>query len=257
VQFQGDEIGYLEAQVNGLLERVRRQERALLQAEKLSELGEIAAEIAHETLNPLAGARGMLQVLRRGVVGADRLPAELAAVEGELRRVEEIVQRLMRYARPLEPHIRSAPVAGVVERAVRTVRGTPAGAGHEIDLAELPKVEWALDPALIEQVLVNLLVNACEASPAGAAVSLRVSAAAAALSFEVRDHGPGLTQEQRGRLFHPFFTTKPHGNGLGLAVSRNIVLEHGGRIEADTADGGGSVFRVTLTRGEGSWATTS
>lgn len=252
VQFQGDEVGYLEVQVNALLERVRRQERALLQAEKLSELGEIAAEIAHETLNPLAGARGMLQVLRRGVVSADRLPAELAAVEGELRRVEEIVQRLMRYARPLEPHIRRAPVAELVEHAIRTVQATPAASGHAIERAELPEVDWALDPALIEQVLVNLLVNACEASPAGAPVALRVQAADSTLTFVVSDRGPGLTPEQRERLFHPFFTTKPHGNGLGLAVSRNIVLEHGGQIEADAAPGGGAVFRVTLSRGEAS-----
>ena len=257
VQFQGDEVGYLEVQVNALLDRVRRQERALLQAEKLSELGEIAAEIAHETLNPLAGARGMLQVLRRGVVQADRLPAELAAVESELRRVEDIVQRLMRYARPLEPRIRRSPVADLVQHAVRAAQGTPAAAGHAIDAPGVPQVDWALDPALIEQVLINLLVNACEASPAGASVDLQVRAEASALRFEVRDHGPGLTQEQRARLFHPFFTTKPRGNGLGLAVSRNIVLEHGGQIEADTAVGGGAVFRVTLSRGEEPWTALS
>jgi signal transduction histidine kinase len=113
-----------------------------------------------------------------------------------------------------------------------------------------------VDPALIEQVLVNLLVNACEASPEGERVELHASADEQAVRFEVRDHGPGLSQEQRERLFRPFFTTKPHGHGLGLAVSRNIVLEHGGRIEADAAPGGGAIFKVTLPRREVAWAAT-
>jgi signal transduction histidine kinase len=257
VEFNGDELGFLETQVNALLDRVRNQERALQQAEKLSELGELAAEIAHETLNPLAGASAMLQVLRRGSVPPERLGEELGAIERELRRVEEIVRRLMRYARPLEPHVRRVALAEVVEHAGRTARSTPAAAGRVIESAEVPAVEWVLDPALIEQVLVNLLVNACEASPAGATVELRAFTDATSVRFEVRDHGPGVTQEQRQRLFKPFFTTKPNGNGLGLAVSRNIVLEHGGRIEADASEGGGATFKVTLPRGESTWGETS
>jgi signal transduction histidine kinase len=123
-------------------------------------------------------------------------------------------------------------------------------------VAAVPAVEWTLDPELVQQVLVNLLVNACEASPPDGDVELVVQAAGE-LQFEVRDRGAGITAEQRARLFRPFFTTKPHGNGLGLAVSRNIVQEHGGRIEALDAPGGGSVFRVVLPRGEGPWASPS
>jgi signal transduction histidine kinase len=257
VEFNGDELGFLETQVNALLDRVRNQERALQQAEKLSELGELAAEVAHETLNPLAGARAMLQVLRRGSVPQDRVGEELGAIEHELKRVEEIVRRLMRYARPLEPHVRRVQLSEVIEHAGRTARGTPAASGHVIDSSGVPAIEWVLDPALIEQVLVNLLVNACEASPVGATVELRAFADETSVRFEVRDHGAGLTQEQRQRLFKPFFTTKPQGNGLGLAVSRNIVLEHGGRIEADVAEGGGAIFKVTLPRGESTWGVTS
>jgi len=250
LQFKGDEIGFLESQVNALLERVRRQERALQQAEKLSELGEIAAEIAHETLNPLAGARGMLQVLRRGAVSIEQLPNELTAVESELRRVEDIVRRLMRYARPLEPRTRKVALREVIDRVQRAAASNPAAKGRTVEISPLPEVEWTLDPELIEQVLVNLLVNAFEASPEGGRVELQAAVDDGALRFEVRDQGPGIAQDARERLFRPFFTTKPHGNGLGLAVSRNIVLEHGGRIEAAGAPGGGAAFKVTLPRAE-------
>jgi signal transduction histidine kinase len=257
VQFKGDELGILEQQVNALLDRARRQERALQQAQKLSELGEIAAEIAHETLNPLAGARGMLQVLRRGVVPVERLPEELAEVETQLKRVEEIVRRLMRYARPLEPHARKVRLNELVRQALQAAQSSPAAAGRKFETSETPAEEWVLDPELIGQVLVNLLVNACEASPSGSPVELRTKLDGAMVLFEVQDHGTGLSQDQKERLFRPFFTTKPHGNGLGLAVSRNIVLEHGGRIEADSAPGGGSIFKVALPRGELTWAGTA
>jgi signal transduction histidine kinase len=107
-----------------------------------------------------------------------------------------------------------------------------------------------MDPELIEQVLVNLIVNACEASPPGGEVEVRATVERGALCLVVRDHGPGIAPAVRERLFHPFFTTKPHGNGLGLAVSRNIVREHGGQIDVGPAEGGGSAFRVLLPAAE-------
>jgi signal transduction histidine kinase len=110
-------------------------------------------------------------------------------------------------------------------------------------------VQWQLDPDLIQQVLVNLLVNACEASPSGASVELGAEVEDGHLSLSVRDRGGGIAPDVRDRLFHPFVTTKANGYGLGLAVSRNIVHEHGGRIEASGAEGGGSIFRVILPGG--------
>jgi two-component system C4-dicarboxylate transport sensor histidine kinase DctB len=106
-----------------------------------------------------------------------------------------------------------------------------------------------MDPGLMQQVLVNLLVNGCEASPPGAAVDLTATEEDGRLVLSVRDRGPGIPAAIRDRLFHPCFTTKPHGNGLGLAISRNIVQEHGGRIEASGAEDGGTVFRIVLPAG--------
>jgi signal transduction histidine kinase len=251
VEVDGDELGVLEARVGALLDRVRRQERALQQAEKLSEIGEIASQVAHETLNPLAGVKGMLQALRRTTVPPTRLSAELSDMERELARVEGIVQRLMRYARPLEPRMRSVAVQEVLADAARVAGRAPGAQGRAI-VVDAPSdgVAWVLDPELILQVLVNLLVNACEASSPGSTVRLCAAVDAGQLVLEVHDRGVGVATADRERLFHPFFTTKPAGNGLGLAVSRNIVREHGGVITARPADGGGSVFAVLLPNGE-------
>jgi two-component system, NtrC family, sensor kinase len=251
VDVDGDELGALEAHVGALLEHVREQERRLQQAEKLSELGEIASEIAHETLNPLAGVKGMLQALRRTSLPRERLALELADMERQLARIEDTVRRLTRYARPLEPHVRPVSVAGLLENAARAAGVAPGARDRRIavETAGLNGLEWPMDPDLMQQVLVNLLVNACEASSPGASVELIAAPEDGRLCLAVRDRGAGIPWNLRDRLFHPFFTTKPHGNGLGLALSRNIVQEHGGRIEATNAEGGGTVFRVILPAG--------
>jgi signal transduction histidine kinase len=250
VEVAGDELGALETHVGALLARVRQQERALQQAEKLSEMGEIASEIAHETLNPLAGVKGMLQALRRTSLPADRLSRELADMERELDRIEGIVRRLVRYARPLEPRMQPVLVERTLEDAAEIARRAPGACGRTISVrAPRGDLQWVMDPDLIQQVLVNLLVNGCEASPEGTTVEIHAAIASDRLTFWVRDRGHGIAAIDRDRLFHPFFTTKPNGNGLGLAVSRNIVREHGGHIEAAAAEEGGSVFTVVLPDG--------
>jgi signal transduction histidine kinase len=259
VRVEGDELHALEQHVTALLERVRQQEHALQQAEKLSELGEIATQIAHETLNPLAGVKGMLQALRRTTLPREAMLAELAGMERELARIEDTVRRLMDYARPLAPRLRPVRVGDVLAAATRAARLAPGARGHLIETAAsgVDGLEWPMDPDLMERVLVNLLVNGCEASVPGTPVELRAEVGADTLTFVVRDRGSGIAPAIRDRLFHPFFTTKAHGNGLGLAVSRNIVHEHRGRIEAAAAEGGGTVFRVILPDGGGACASPS
>lgn len=247
VAVAGDDLGALEARVGALLERVRQQERALQQAEKLSELGEIATEIAHETLNPVAGVKGMLQALRRTRMSPEELARELADMERQLDRVEGIVRRLMDYARPLEPHAHRVRIAELLQEAARAARAAPSAQGYDVrTTAADANLEWTLDPDLVRQVLVNLVINGCEASPPGATVVLRAGVENGALAVQVEDHGTGIPPANRERLFRPFFTTKPRGNGLGLAVSRKIVREHGGQIDALAGANGGSVFRVLL-----------
>jgi signal transduction histidine kinase len=247
VAVAGGELGVIEARVDALIGRTRQQERALQEAETLAELGEIASQIAHETLNPLAGVKGMLQALRRTELPRDALAKELEDMEHELDRVERIVRRLMDYARPLAPHVEQVSVRRLLEDAARSARLLPAARGRSLRVAPIPAdATWRMDPDLIRQVLVNLLVNGCEASPPGSTVELQAAVDDGRLSLVVEDHGVGVPPDVRERLFRPFFSTKRNGNGLGLAVSRKIVREHGGQIEALPGGNGGSVFRVLL-----------
>jgi len=249
VAIEGDEIQTIEAHINALLAHVRLQERALQRAEKLSELGEIASGLAHETLNPVTGVTGMLQALRRTPLPPEQLNQTLIDMERQLGRVATTVRRLMSYARPLEPHMQQVTVDTLVRRAAVSARIAPGARDRLVESDGVPAdLKWTMDPDLIEQVLVNLVVNGCEASPPGGRVEIAAAETDGALALTVRDHGSGIAATHRDRLFHPFFTTKSHGNGLGLAISRNIVREHGGHIDVQNDAAGGSVFRVTLPR---------
>lgn len=235
---------------------LEEQRQRLLQSEKLSAVGELAAKLAHEILNPLAGMKTTVQLMARRSAGGG-LPGEQAlataeSLDGEIGRVEELLQRLCDYARPLSPRIRVTPLARLLQAAQDAARPELARNGAAVRCQqepELPPLE--VDPLLMTQVLANLLGNAAQARPGGT-IELRAGRAQDPerereyVRIEVLDEGPGIAPEHLPRLFQPFFTTKPHGHGLGLAVSQNIVLLHGGRLLARNRDGQGAVFEVQI-----------
>jgi signal transduction histidine kinase len=232
----------------------------LMQSEKLSAVGELAAKLAHEVLNPLAGMKAAIQLLARqgeGGAGADsREVLDTAeALNRELTRVEGLVRRLVNFSRPLAPRVEQVPVATLLEAALEAAQ--PILKRHRIDVRRVEDVGLEpveVDPLLFTQVLVNLLVNAAEAMAAtGGTVELTARRLQGGgrdqIAFRVADRGPGISPEREAQLFKPFFTTKPEGHGLGLAVSQNIVLEHGGRIVAQNRtaqEGTGASFEVQL-----------
>jgi signal transduction histidine kinase len=227
--------------------------RRLLQSEKLSAVGELAAKLAHEILNPLAGMKVAVQVLARGERGAQAARETAATLGREIARVEELVRRLLDYARPLGPRLERCSVSRLVDGALETTRKVISDAGSAVELCEdanLPLVE--VDPLLMTQVLANVLANAAQAmAPAGGIIRIRVGRATELspehVRIEVADQGPGIAAEDQERIFHPFFTTKHKGHGLGLAISQNILLEHGGRISARNREGEpGAVFELLI-----------
>jgi signal transduction histidine kinase len=231
-----------------------------MQSEKLSAVGELAAKLAHEVLNPLAGMKAAVQLLaRQGHSGTDLKSAEVLetaeALNKEITRVEGLVRRLVNYSRPLAPQVEVASIAELLDAALDAAQ--PALVRHAVTVMrredeDLTPVE--VDPLLFTQALVNLIVNAAEAmAPGGGIIELTARRAHALgrdeIMVRVADSGPGIPGDQLGELFKPFFTTKPEGHGLGLAVSQNIVLEHGGRIVAQNRppqEGRGAAFEVQL-----------
>ena len=234
-----------------LRQREREAEVAtrLAHADQLASLGQLAAGLAHEIKNPLAGIQGALEVLKDENKDAS-MSVLYDDMLAELKRVNGILQRLLESGRAAPVRLARADLAKLVTETVellgpslrrRKVELTAEIAG---DVPEIP-----LDAAKIRQVLLNLVQNAGEAmTESGGHVKLRASAMPEGLGaiLAVEDDGPGIPREDLDRLFEPFFTTKFTGTGLGLAISKAVVEQHGGRIEVDSGPGRGTTFFVFL-----------
>lgn len=221
-------------------------------ADRLSALGEIAAGLAHEIQNPLAGVKGALEIIASRV--AQGTPeAEFADIGSkELARLEGLVSEFLTYARPHDPALRPSDVHEIVERVAALLRSQAERKGVTLVFERavaLPLL--SLDPEQITQVIFNVVLNAIQATGAGGHVRIRESVEPGWGVIGVIDEGSGFPPEHALRLFDPFFTTKPRGTGLGLAISQRIVTAHRGTIEALPGSPSGSVFRIRLPLPEG------
>jgi two-component system NtrC family sensor kinase len=234
------------------LERVHK---TLLRSEKMASIGKLAAVVAHEINNPLAGILTYAKLLKKRESRAPQPNPEaismLDLVESESQRCGEIVKNLMTFARPTSMNLEPTDLNDIIDRCVRLVQHQLVLKNIELHLElnrELRPVPC--DRGQIEQVILALVMNAIDALPSGGnlTVTSRKAVSPGAIQVEVRDDGVGMPRDVLAKMFEPFFTTKEHGRGLGLglAISRNIVDRHGGRIEVASEPGHGTVFTITL-----------
>jgi signal transduction histidine kinase len=235
--------------------RLRENQEQLIQAEKLTSLGQMAASIAHEVNNPLAGVLVYTQLLAKRL-NSDRFNKEdalksLAAMETELIRSTRLIRNLLDFSRQSPPALREVNANEVLERALEL-------AAHSAELQNI-QVSKELAPSLpnimadfdqLQQICTNLIMNAIQAMPEGGKLTLRTSADDNQLKIEVQDTGLGISKENMRKLFTPFFTTKGKGKGvgLGLAVAYGIIQRHKGRIEVQSKEGEGTTFTIYLPR---------
>jgi signal transduction histidine kinase len=166
-------------------------------------------------------------------------------IASEVDRTNSLVTRFLQFARPLKLRRDNADLAQTLDRAIAQVEREAKGAAIYKNYA--PEIApFPFDAELMERVFYNLILNAIQASPPGGAVSVKTRAAGDAVEVAVIDRGVGIDPQQRDSIFNPFFTTKPEGVGLGLAIVSKIVDEHGGKITVESEPGKGSVFHVLL-----------
>jgi signal transduction histidine kinase len=248
----------------GLVERL--EERGRLR-ERLAALGEMAAGLAHEIRNPLAGLKVTGELLRRRV-GPDPEATELVReLLDEIAAVEETVDAALAFVKPLPLAARAVDLVEVLEDAFARVASRIPFAGSVERRYETPAPRVTGDPEQLRTVFANLLSNACEAmseqreagvlvlevataptdrsEPPPSTAAVRVQTAHEAC-VSVTDTGPGVAPEHRQKIFHPFFTTRDCGSGVGLATAHKIVVAHGGALELFEAPHGGASFRVRL-----------
>jgi len=234
-------------------QRLRENQAQLIQAEKLTSLGQMAASIAHEVNNPLAGVLVYTQLLTKKIAG-DNIPKEVALgylskMESELIRSARLIRNLLDFARQSPPTLKEVDLNDVVNRALDL-------AAHSAKLQNIQVIK-ELGPSLpklmadfdqLQQVCTNLILNAIQAMPEWGKLTLQTTADNSQLKIEVQDTGCGISTENIGKLFTPFFTTKGKGKGvgLGLAVAYGIVQRHHGRIEVQSKEGEGTTFTIYL-----------
>ncbi|MEW6757899.1 MAG: PAS domain S-box protein [Acidobacteriota bacterium] len=226
---------------------LKRLQKDLAQAEHLAELGQLAASVAHEIKNPIAGLRGAMELMAQQHQLDD--PRFVMFHEGlsQIRRLDGLVKDLLSYARPLSLQLEPVPLGLVVESTLPFVQRGAEEAGVSLSCTipeDLPVVH--ADPQRLQQVIVNLVQNGIQATQRGGSVTVSGFMCGHEVALEIRDTGSGMAPEQLKKIFQPFYTTKHIGTGLGLSIVQRIVGAHGGRVEVSSRPEEGTVFTVYL-----------
>ena len=242
------------------LTRVEQLEERERLRDRLAALGEMAAAIAHEVKNPLAGIEVMAGLLKRLVPDSPDAQTILSDIIKEAKMANSIVIEVLEFVRPIRLQVERAALVDVLHGAIAMAESKVPRGGVSVACAvpaDLPDLHG--DPYQLRQVFTNLLINAFEALGGRGRVSISAvqvfpeedaapgdSHIVPSISVDVADDGPGVSPELMDKIFSPFFTTKPQGSGLGLAIVRKIVDAHDGRIDVAPGPSGGTRFRVTL-----------
>lgn len=244
-----DALDDVAKSASAVLGRLKQTEKDALRAEQLAWAGQMAAGIAHEVRNPLMAIKLLIQALAEGRTGDRLRPRDIAVLEEEILRLEQIVASFLDFARPPRPERRPVDLAALATEVAQRVCGRANLQDVSLNVS-IPDsgVIADLDANQLQQVLYNLLFNALDALPSGGRVEVSVDRDGGRAVLRVADNGPGLPQEVRDRLFEPFVSTKDSGMGLGLSICRRIIESHGGAIVSETTGSGASfVVRLPLS----------
>lgn len=235
--------------IRAMSQRLRQHQQAMVQQEKMFAMGQLAAGVAHEVSNPLASMDGLLQLLERRPEKIT--PENLLRLREQIARINQIVRQLTAFAHPGESVWQEANLNEIVARALEVLRFDnrlkPITIEKSLD-GRMPRMR--LQPSALEQVIINLVINAADAMEQARLAKLSVSThvSPGEVKLLISDTGCGIPSDVMARIFDPFFTTKPvgKGTGLGLSISYSLVRKHGGDISVDSSPGKGSTFTIRL-----------
>ena len=248
-----DEIGELASSFNRMASDLTRARDDLLSASRLALLGELAAGMAHEIRTPLGIVRSSAQLLGRRIGDADARNSEMIEmIVSEADRLDRVVGSLLEIARPHEPLLEATPLGPVLGRALDLLTTQAEERGITLQRHLVPDRPAQCDSEQIYQVALNLVMNALQNVQRGGTVDVRTIAHEGRVGFEVADDGPGIPRDIRDSIFTPFFTRRPGGTGLGLALVQRIVATHHGSVSVASEVGHGATFRIELPAAEAS-----
>lgn len=262
-----DEVKALSQRVSTLMEDVdqtqtelRLSREHLLQSEKLALVGKLAAGVAHSVRNPLTSVKMRLFSMQRSIDFSPTQKEDFDVISQEIRHIDTIVQNFLEFSRPPKLKIQSVSPSEVVDSAIQLLRHRIESYNVDVEIYRkrpLPLVEG--DPEQLKEVLVNLVVNACEAMPGGGKITIteeegRSEPMGQVAVIRMSDTGPGIQESIKEQVFQPFFSTKEEGTGLGLSIAARIVEDHKGCLNLRSRPGKGATFIITLPcRKDGSW----
>ncbi|MHC5037079.1 MAG: sensor histidine kinase [Planctomycetota bacterium] len=245
-----DEFGELAKSFNAMSRQLITVQQSLIQSERLISMGKLSAGVAHEINNPLTGILAYAEDLLEDAESSDPRRKDYEVIVHEALRCRQIVRNLLDFARQDAPAMTRVHPGAVIQRTLDVITRLPAFRNIRVTRCieeKVPVIE--ADPVQIQQVLVNLVINAQQAMPQGGEIVLRVkvSGPPTHVEFSVEDEGPGIPREIQPRIFEPFFSTKEgKTDGLGLAVCLGIIQQHGGTIQLESDPEKGTTFRVRL-----------
>ena len=252
---RNDEMGDLGSDFNDMVQQLkasreeiqRLHQTQMSRAEHFATLGELAAGLAHEIRNPLAGIAGVLDIVGRDLPPQSPARSVMKDAKEEAMQINRILTELLETARPKPPQFRISDICNTTEHAVMFARQQAITKRIQIELeirGAVPPVEH--DPNQINQVLLNLLLNAIQSMEKPGTIHVLLQEDEDAVVIVVADEGKGIPPEHLPNIFRPFFTTKGHGTGLGLSLARRTVEAHGGRIDVVSEVGKGAEFTLRL-----------
>jgi PAS domain S-box-containing protein len=223
----------------------KRSEERLREQEALAHLGRMAAVVAHEVKNPIAGIRGALQVIGSRMPADSRDKPVVGDIIARLDALNRIVQDMLVFARPRELKTEKVPLTAIIRATLDLLRRDPTFGGVQIEVVGNGAVVNA-DAQQLQMVFQNILMNAAQAMGGTGCIRVQIAQDDRMWKIAVADEGPGMPPEVRERVFEPFFTTKSRGTGLGMPIARRVVEAHGGHLAVESPPGGGTIVAISL-----------